>query len=104
MLLPDDVDLKCFKAGPLAAMVTRDEIADGDLRWHISVQHEDRIPNWNELVEAAHGLRPGVPLAIGIPPRSWWLNIHPRVLHLIEIHDQHLLDQWRSERQGHAVT
>lgn len=88
----------------LVAFLSYDEIARGDRRWHISLRYEDRgrgrVPTWAELVQAAHDLRPGVPFAVGVPPRSYWLNVHPDVLHLWELHDESLLAQWRAERQG----
>jgi hypothetical protein len=95
---------RCYRAGPLAAIISRDDLGEDRLRWHISLAHESRIPTWEELVMAAHDLRPGVPLVIGIPPRSWWVNVHPHVLHMTELRDQPLIDQWRFERQGHEPT
>ena len=98
---------KAYSHGPLFALVSRDEIADDDLRWHVSLRYgnpgqDGRIPTWDELVEAAHALRPGVPFSLGIPPRSWWMSVHPHVLHLVETRDPHLVEQWRAERQGHT--
>jgi len=104
---PTEVPLpQAFKRGQLAAIVGREPV-DGkgdDLRWHISLQHRLRIPNWEELVSAGHELRPGVVFVIGVPPRSWWINVHPRVLHLWELRDEALAAQWRFERQGHRPT
>jgi hypothetical protein len=96
-----------WRRGLLAAIVSRDPISQNgksDLRWHISLQHRDRVPTWEELSRAAHELRPGVVFAAGVPPRSWWINIHPHVLHLWEIHDDNLAAQWRFERMGHEPT
>lgn len=94
---------RCHRAGLLAAIVSRDDYGDGP-RWHVSVSHDNRIPNWEELVDAAHDLRPGVPFVVGIPPRSWWMNVHPRVLHLVELHDEALVQQWRHEGLGQTPT
>jgi hypothetical protein len=79
------------------------------MRWHISVRYGDpgfngRVPSWGELVQTAHELRPGVPFVVGIPPRSWWLNVHPDVLHLVETRDLALIASWRDEAQGDPVT
>src|SRR3954462_14933609 len=73
---------------------------DPDVRWHISVRYGDpgvngRIPTWEEIVQTAHELRPGVCFVIGIPPRSWWMNVHPHVLHLHETRDAALIQQFR---------
>lgn len=91
----------CYRKGLLAAIVTRDRLRGDPLpRWHISVSHRDRVPSWEELAAAAHALRPGVPLAVGVPPRSWWINVHPHVLHLWELRDEALIAAWRDERRG----
>lgn len=92
---------RCYRKGLLAAIVTRDRLRGDPLpRWHISVSHRDRVPTWEEMAEAAHELRPGVPLAIGVPPRSWWVNVHDHVLHLVELRDEPLVASWRDERRG----
>lgn len=91
----------CWRRGPLAALVGREPVGKDDPRWHISVQHQDRVPSWEEMVQAAHALRPGIVFVIGVPPRSWWMNIHPHVLHLWELRDEALIGQWRFEGQGH---
>jgi hypothetical protein len=82
---------------------------DPDVRWHISVRYGNpgengRIPTWEEVVQTAHDLRPGICFAIGIPPRSWWMNVHPHVLHLYEIRDEALVASWRNQRMAHAPT
>lgn len=89
---------------PLQALLGREPAGGEETpRWHLSVAHEDRIPTWEELVDAAHALRPGVAFCMGLPPRSWWLNYDERVLHLWEIRDAHLIDQWRAFA-GRGVT
>lgn len=87
----------------LEALVGREPIgADRlhleDLRWHLSIRGPGRIPSWEELVDAAHSLRPGVVFCVPMPPRDWWINVHPDVLHLWEIRDLNLTEQWRAER------
>jgi hypothetical protein len=87
------------------ALMGREPVGGGALRWHISVRHGDpgidgRVPNWEELVSTAHELRPGVTFVLGIPPRSWWINHHEDVLHLYEINDVALEASWRAERGG----
>lgn len=83
--------------------------ADDDWRWHISVRSGDpgidgRVCTWEEMVDTAHALRPGVPFVIGIPPRSWWMNVHPDVLHLVETKDQPVIETWKINAQGHTPT
>ena len=74
------------------------------LRWHLSVSADGRIPTWHELVDAAHGIRPGVAFVVGVPPRSWWMNVHPHVLHLWETDDRALIEEWRVNARGDSVT
>lgn len=69
-------------------------------RWHLSISAQDRVPSWDEIAMTAHMLRPGVPFVMGIPPRSWWLNTHPNVLHLWQTGDELLVDEWRRNRSG----
>lgn len=99
--MPGAPQPRCVRRGPLAALVGREPIGGvGEPRWHVSVQHRDRIPTWDELVGAAHDLRPGVVFAIGVPPRSWWLNAHPNVLHLWETRDEGLVAEYRLNARG----
>jgi hypothetical protein len=98
-------------ASGLTAFIGREPLDhDGlDVRWHISVRYGNpgdngRIPTWEEVVATAHELRPGVPFVIGIPPRSWWMSVHPHVLHLYETHDEALVASWREQRQGDQPT
>jgi hypothetical protein len=102
----DDIDPPLrYLRGELAALVGREPVAGSDdVRWHISISRPDRLPQWGELVQAAHELRPGVVFVIGVPPRSWWVNVHPYCLHLWECRDPLLVEQWRRESQGHRPT
>lgn len=84
----------------LHALVSREEWMKGDERWHISISAADRVPSWDEVAFTVHTLRPGVPFVMGVPPRSWWLNLHANVLHAWETKDWALIDQWRANRRG----
>jgi hypothetical protein len=95
----------------LIAIRSYDNISYGtpnppDWRWHISVRNarDGRVPTWDELAFTGHSIRPGVAFALGVPPRSWWINVHEHVLHLWQLKDDALLEQWRSEAQGHTPT
>jgi hypothetical protein len=98
---------KCY-AHPkgLTALVGHEPMGEyetDDKRWHISLRYGDpgidgRVPTWDELASAAHELRPGVVFCIGVPPRSWWINVHEHVLHLWELRDENLIERWRQER------
>ena len=87
-----------------SVIVSRDDLANGrqipDRRWHVSVAGENDVPRWEDLAAIGHRVRPGVCFVIGVPPKSWWINLHPHCLHLYELADDALIDQWRSERRG----
>jgi hypothetical protein len=87
---------------------TRDPLhvngAEPDWRWHVSVAGPEAVPPWDALVAIVHEVRPGVPFVVGIPPASWWMNVHPNVLHANETKDPNLIAQWRAERAGHEPT
>lgn len=78
--------------------------AEPEPRWHLSVVGQNDVPVWAHLVAIAHDLRPGVCFVVGVPPRIWWMNIHPHCLHLWETRDHELMEQWRAEASGHRPT
>lgn len=94
-----------FDGRTFGSFMTRDDIGLSvpDLRWHISVAGRDKaVPPWGLLAAMGHELRPGVPFVLGVPPKSWWLNVHPGTLHLYETKDAGLVDSWRMQRRGDA--
>lgn len=94
---------EAFTRGNVLAIVGHEPAGDrldGPLRWHISVSARGRVPSWEELVRAAHDLRPGVCFTLGLPPKSWWLNAHPDVLHLWETDDPWLIEEYRINGRG----
>ena len=67
-------------------------------RWHLSVSHRDRVPTWGELGRARDALLPpDAWLMIAHPPRKYWLNYDPRVLHMWEFRDYGLIRQFMVE-------
>lgn len=93
-----------YLRGLLKVGVGREPLGGGPPRWHLSVSHRDRIPSWEELVKVAHEVRPGVGFVLSLPPRSWWMNVHPNVLHLVETFDVYLIEDWRIEARGDRPT
>jgi hypothetical protein len=86
------------------AFMGREPVAEDDWRWHISLRYGNpglngRVPTWDELARTAHELRPGVPFSVAIPPFSFWMSVHPDVLHLYETRDPHLVATWREQSQ-----
>ncbi len=79
----------------LLAIVSRDMG-----RWHMSVSHRDRVPTWGELGEARDALLPAdLHFMVPHPPRRYWLNYDRRVLHLWEMRDREMAEQfvWEGE-------
>ena len=56
---------------------------DGRTWVHFSTARPDRVPNWDELVEAKELFLGAESKAVQVlAPRSEWVNIHPYCLHL----------------------
>jgi hypothetical protein len=87
-----------------SVLLGREPLPNGEARWHMSVAHAERLPEWRHLAELAHELRPGIVFVMAVPPRSWWINLHEFCLHMWEIDDDPLVDAWRAERRGDAPT
>jgi hypothetical protein len=104
-MVPLEDPPQAWRRTPLACLMGREPLTPEDEgRWHLSVSHIERIPTWDELVETAHVLRPGVPFVVGLPPRSWWMNYDQRVLHLWETRDDLLVEHWRRGARGDTPT
>jgi hypothetical protein len=83
---------------PVVAIVSRDSVRNGPPRWHMSVSHRDRIPTWGELGMARDALLPAdLHFMVPHPPRRYWLNYDRRVLHLWEMRDPELAEQFEWE-------
>lgn len=99
---------------PHIALMSRDEVAEGVKRWHISlslvssIPPSNVVPEWRNLVAVAHSLRPGIVFCVPVPPRSQWYNLHPGVLHVYEISDpdleSHFHDQHHAASQAEKVS
>lgn len=103
--LPPDAYLRYYdiedQGRSFSCIVTRDPVAPGDERWHVSVSGRDnKVPDWATMAAVGHELRPGVPFVIGVPPKSWWINLAEGCLHLYESKDTNLIEQWRFEGRG----
>lgn len=104
-------ELTCYKAWCdtrlYSVIVSHDNIARDirgrailsgpDLRWHVSVAGELNLPIWKDFVAIVQEVRPGVMFCVPMPPRQFWLNVNPNVLHVWEIRDPSLESQWREE-------
>jgi len=59
---------------------------NGELRWHLSVAHNKRNPTWEEIRDLRYLLVPDdVTMAMFLPPRSQYINLHNFCFHLYEL-------------------
>jgi hypothetical protein len=73
-------------------------VAEEAGRWHLSISHPWRLPTWDEINAARDALIPAdIWLCQPMPPKAFWLNLHPYCLHLWEVRDRPLLLQWASD-------
>jgi hypothetical protein len=72
---------KAYRMGRCQIIVSQKD--DG---WHLSISRTDRLPSWEELRDARYELVPdGVTMAMLLPPRSQYVNVHDYCLHLYEV-------------------
>lgn len=86
--------------GHLNVLVGREPfMANGKLGWHLSMSHRSssilgpmggpapgRLPTWEELKEARYRFCPDEAyMAIILPPKAEYVNIHPTTMHLHEV-------------------
>ena len=56
--------------------------------WHISISCAHRYPHWDEIKKARYDLCPDeITMAMLLPPRSEYVNIHPNCFHLHELRE-----------------
>jgi len=79
--------------GYLSVIVAREEGA-----WHLSISHQlahgvpGRYPTWDEIADARYDLLPDrLTMAMLLPPRAQYVNVHPTTFHLHEIEAD---DEW----------
>ena len=107
---PDELPPMQFWANPseqLTAFLGREYCGGREkdpLRWHLSIKGDQRPPTWEQVAGAAHEIRPGIHFVLMVPPKSWWMNVAPTVLHLWETADQALVEEARANRMGHRPT
>lgn len=57
-------------------------------RWHLSISHPKRYPHWDEIKAARYQLVPNdITMAMLLPPKEQYVNIHPNCFHLWEIRE-----------------
>lgn len=80
--------------GHLSVLVGREPTGDGQVLWHLSISHRTneqppqpgRCPTWDEIRAAREQFTPDeVTMAMLLPPKAEYVNVHPTTFHLWEI-------------------
>jgi hypothetical protein len=84
---------KAFEKGECRVLVSRLPMSGvagfGFLRWHLSISCARRYPTWEEIKDARYSLLPDqCTMAMLLPPRAEYVNLHPNCFHLHEILDK----------------
>ena len=96
--------MRCFQRrlddGHLSVFVGREPHGpNGKMRWHLSMSHRSnaitdargnplpgRLPTWEEIKDARYRFCPDEAyMAMILPPRAEFVNIHPTTMHLYEV-------------------
>lgn len=73
--------IRLYTLGQCRILVTR-ELG----KWHLSISCRDRYPDWDEIAEARYRVLPNaVTMAMVLPPKEEYVNMHPNTFHLWEI-------------------
>lgn len=80
--MPPGAFLRAYRAGLLTCFVSREE----GIGWHLSISHASRYPTWDEIADARYKFVPDeVTMAMMLPPRGEYVNIHPHCFHLHQV-------------------
>ena len=83
IVLPSGHSAQQFRRGKVNVLVAREEG-----RWHLSISTHNRYPTWDEIADARYDLLPdAIEVAMLLPPKAHYVNLHPYVFHLWEIQD-----------------
>ena len=77
---------RAFTWGVCRVFVGQEPDAKGGKSWHLSISCEHRYPNWEGIKAARYDLIPNeVTMAMILPPKEEYVNLHPNCFHLHEI-------------------
>jgi hypothetical protein len=101
---PAGYQMRVFQAtaedGHLSVFVGKEPLGPGgQMQWHLSISHRSsllvgingnplpgRIPTWDEIKDARYRFCPDeVYMAMILPPKAEYVNLHPTTMHLHEI-------------------
>lgn len=80
---------RTYRSGALLAIVSQD---GPDKRRHLSISHPERYPTYDEIKNARYDLVPDdVTMAMLLPPRAEFVNLHNNCFHLYEFRGSEIL-------------
>lgn len=80
---------RAFRFGACRVIVSQQRAG-----WHLSISRPDRLPSWEEIRDARYALVPdSATMALLLPPRSEYVNVHEFCMQLYEIPDDYIDSQ-----------
>lgn len=77
---------RAFTLGPCQIIVAQQRAG-----WHLSISRPDRLPSWEEVRVARYALVPDeATMALLLPPRAEYVNVHDFCLQLYEIPGEYI--------------
>lgn len=81
--IPGAIKVQCYSRGACRVIVS---LNGPEQFWHISISCQKRYPSWDEIKKARYDLVPdAVTMAMFLPPKDEYVNIHPNCFHLHEV-------------------
>lgn len=89
--------MKIFKDGQMSIMGVKQDLFKTDTGcaiiiakeqglWHMSISHEERYPNWDEIKQVRYSLLSRTKtFAMLLPPPEEYVNIHNNCFHIHEL-------------------
>ena len=83
---------RAFKWGYVTVIVGQEPMPEPN--WHLSISTPYRLPTWEEVRQARYDFIPdAVTMAMILPPRREYINVHEFCFHLHEIPGEIALDE-----------
>jgi hypothetical protein len=80
------IQRRAYAKGECRVIISREIHRDHTLHWHLSISCPNRNPTWEEIKDARYSLLPDeAMMAMFLPPKREFVNIHEFCFHLYEI-------------------
>lgn len=78
---------RLFKWRGCSVIISR-ELDGLRLLWHAPIAHPERYPTWDEIRDMRYAFLPdNMTMAMLLPPKAEYVNLHPNCFHLWEVDD-----------------